>query len=147
MNFSSKDHLVCFMCATSSSIFVLSYLFVTKTLIGVYWYDGMECDSYFHCIYLLDVMKWTSEWMKIQRESKEIDISFLSPFHSTLHSIPPSFHSIIPSIKGFKVIGSDIFLFNIQTRLTLIIYALYWFYLVSNLNYLLCFYKTQRDKH
>ena len=62
------------------------------------WNDGIECDSYFHSIHLLGVMEWMSEWMKMQRKSKEIVISFLSSFHSNLYSIPPSFHSIIPSM-------------------------------------------------
>ena len=68
------------------------------------WNGGMECDSYFHSIHLLGVMEWMSEWMKMQRKSKEIDISFLSSFHSNLHFIPPSFHSIIPNMP-FRVLA------------------------------------------
>ena len=40
-----------------------------------------------------------NEWMdENAKESKEIDISFLSLFHSNLHTILPSFHFIIPSM-------------------------------------------------
>ena len=77
-------------------------------LLGIMkWNGGMECDFYFHSIYLFGVMEWTSELMKMQRKSKEIDISFLSSFlssfHSNLNFIPSSFHSIILSMPYLLV--------------------------------------------